>query len=101
MVDAGAVTLEGRAWSGWAPIAQVEVSVDGGETWKAAELGEPGERWAWRHWSYAWDAEPGTYRLAVRAADEAGNVQPVDQPWNRQGVGNNMVQQVPVTVRPA
>ena len=101
VVDAGAVTLEGRAWSGWAPIAQVEVSIDAGETWKAAELDASGEQWAWRRWSYAWAAEPGTYQLAVRAADEAGNVQPVDQPWNRQGVGNNMVQRIPVTVRPA
>ena len=101
IVDAGPVTLEGRAWSGWAPIAQVEVSVDGGETWKAADLDPLGERWAWRRWTFGWDAEPGEYRLTVRAADAAGNVQPVDQPWNRQGMGNNMVQQIPVTVRPA
>src|SRR4051812_46561647 len=27
---AGATTIEGRAWSGWAPVAAVEVSTDGG-----------------------------------------------------------------------
>ncbi|MFL6104800.1 MAG: molybdopterin-dependent oxidoreductase, partial [Actinomycetes bacterium] len=30
-VEAGKVRLEGRAWSGWAPVERVEVSVDGGE----------------------------------------------------------------------
>ena len=31
-LEAGPCELEGRAWSGWAPIARVEVSTDGGET---------------------------------------------------------------------
>ncbi len=99
VVDAGEVRLSGRAWSGWAPISNVEVSVDAGQTWKAAELDPPGERWAWRGWGYQWTAEPGECELAVRATDAAGNIQPVDQPWNRQGMSNNMVQRVPVTVR--
>ena len=42
-VAAGEVVLEGRAWSGFAPIASVEVSADGGATWAAAEL-EPAGR---------------------------------------------------------
>jgi len=39
-------------------------------------------------------------RLArrTRATDAAGNVQPVDQPWNYQGMENNMVQRVDVLV---
>src|SRR5258708_24723211 len=32
--------LSGRAWSGCAPVTKVEVSVDGGETWAAADLGD-------------------------------------------------------------
>ena len=100
-VDAGTCLLEGRAWSGWGPIAGVEVSVDGGETWAAAELGEPvGER-AWRGWSYTWDASmPGEYLLCSRARDEAGSVQPVAAPWNLKGYANNQVDRIPVTVRP-
>jgi DMSO/TMAO reductase YedYZ molybdopterin-dependent catalytic subunit len=35
-LDAGPCRLEGRAWSGWAPIERVDVSVDGGETWEEA-----------------------------------------------------------------
>src|SRR6185503_17409873 len=38
-VPTGRLTVRGRAWSGAGPIATVEVSVDGGENWQAAEVG--------------------------------------------------------------
>jgi hypothetical protein len=34
----------------------------------------------------------------VRATDSQGNVQPVEQPWNHHGMGNNMAQRVEVIV---
>jgi hypothetical protein len=34
----------------------------------------------------------------VRATDGAGNTQPLDQKWNREGVQNNSVQRVRVVV---
>src|SRR5437763_4202490 len=37
-VKPGEVVVEGRAWSGLAPIARVEVSADGGGPWDGAEL---------------------------------------------------------------
>jgi sulfane dehydrogenase subunit SoxC len=97
-LDAGACTIEGRAWSGVAPVAGVDVSTDGGETWDAAELGDDLGRWAWRGWTYAWVAAPADYVLACRARDEAGNVQPLEAPWNVGGYANNGVQRVAVTV---
>ena len=99
-VEAGEVLLEGRAWSGHAPVDRVDVSADGGETWDAAELEPAGERWAWRAWSYRWNAEPGEHVLCCRARDEAGNEQPSDPPWNLGGYANNAVQAVRVTVTP-
>jgi DMSO/TMAO reductase YedYZ molybdopterin-dependent catalytic subunit len=99
LLDAGRVTLRGRAWSGNAPVRRVEVGVDG--VWADAELEPAVGEFAWRGWSYEWDAQPGEHELACRATDAAGNVQPTDQPWNRQGVGNNLVQTVAVSVRPA
>ena len=99
-VAAGKVLLEGRAWSGHAPVEQVEVSTDGGETWDAAELEPAGEPWAWRGWSYGWNAEPGEHVLCCRARDEAGNEQPREPPWNLGGYANNAVQAVRVTVTP-
>ena len=99
-VAAGEVLLQGRAWSGHAPVDQVEVSTDGGETWDAAELEPAGEPWAWRGWSYGWNAEPGERVLCCRARDEAGNEQPHEPPWNLGGYANNAVQAVRVTVTP-
>jgi DMSO/TMAO reductase YedYZ molybdopterin-dependent catalytic subunit len=94
----GATTIEGRAWSGWAPINTVEVSVDGGATWTEAELDPPGRRWAWRGWCFDWDATPGDHVLCCRARDETGNRQPDEADWNVGGYANNGVQRVPVTV---
>ena len=98
-VRAGPVTLSGRAWSGRAPVTQVEVSTDGGGTWAPAALAPPDAEhpFAWRAWSFVWDARPGTVELLTRATDEQGS-QPVDAEWNRQGMANNLVQRVPVTV---
>jgi DMSO/TMAO reductase YedYZ molybdopterin-dependent catalytic subunit len=99
LLDAGRVTLRGRAWSGYAPVSRVEVGVDA--AWADAELDPPVGEFAWRGWSYEWDAQPGEHELTCRATDAAGHVQPVEQPWNRQGVGNNLVQTVAVSVRSA
>jgi DMSO/TMAO reductase YedYZ molybdopterin-dependent catalytic subunit len=91
--------LTGRAWSGCAPITKVEVSTDGCRTWAAGELGDPVSPFAWRPWSYEWDAtRPGDYELSVRATDGAGNSQPTEQNWNREGVQNNAVQIITVVV---
>ena len=95
----GEVELTGRAWSGHAPIAGVEVSDDGGLAWSEADLGDDAGRWAWRSWRHTWHPRaPGEYVLCARARDEAGNVQPVDAAWNVGGYSNNSVQRIPVTV---
>jgi DMSO/TMAO reductase YedYZ molybdopterin-dependent catalytic subunit len=99
-VQAGNVTIEGRAWSGLAPVAAVEVSSDDGASWDEARLDPPElGPWAWRRWSYEWNgAEPGRHVLACRARDEAGNAQSIGQRWNVGGYANNDVQRVVVTV---
>ena len=98
-VERGRHTVRGRAWSGFGPIERVEVSPDGGVSWSEARLGEQTSAWAWRSWSWEWDVgEPGAYELCCRAADAAGNAQPLEAPWNLGGYANNEVQRVPVTV---
>ena len=98
LVEAGAVELMGRAWAGRLGISQVEVSVDGGSTWAQAGLGEQVSPYAWREWSFAWEARPGKCTLSVRATDSQGNTQPLAQEWNFHGMGNNTVQRVDVIV---
>jgi sulfane dehydrogenase subunit SoxC len=96
----GPSTLEGRAWSGHGPVTSVEVSVDGGRSWAEASLDAPTGEFAWRRWTYDWDAlGPADYELCSRATDAGGNVQPTDPTWNYGGYVNNAVQRVLVTVR--
>jgi DMSO/TMAO reductase YedYZ molybdopterin-dependent catalytic subunit len=94
----GRVALRGRAWSGLGEIVRVEVSTDGAASWSDARLAPAVSPWAWRAWEWEWDAQPGDYELCCRAGDAAGNVQPLEAPWNLGGYVNNEVQRVPVTV---
>ena len=98
VVKAGKMALTGRAWAGRLGVSRVEVSVDGGETWSKAQLEEPGPKYAWRGWFCEWEATPGGHTLCVRATDTEKNVQLIAQPWNYQGMGNNMAQRVEVIV---
>ena len=95
-LEPGRLTLHGRAWSGSAPIARVEVAVDG--EWADAALGEAAGDFAWTPWSFEWDAATGDHELACRATDAAGDTQPLQAPWNYQGMGNNVVQRMEVSV---
>jgi DMSO/TMAO reductase YedYZ molybdopterin-dependent catalytic subunit len=97
LMQAGPATLRGRAWSGRAPVARVEVAVD--DEWRDATLAASMGDWAWRGWSCGWAATPGAHRLACRATDADGETQPLEMPWNYQGMGNNGVQTVEVAVR--
>ncbi|MEV0320276.1 sulfite oxidase [Streptomyces sp. NPDC050658] len=100
VVRPGAVLLEGRAWSGHGQVTRVEFSADDGRTWTDAEVALPGPHpWAWQSWHTTWAAAEGRHTLTVRATDAEGRTQPVEQPWNRGGFGNNLVQRVPVVCR--
>ena len=96
-VERGAVEIAGRAWAGGVGVARVELGIDG--TYREATLDPPLSPFAWRRWSCRWEAEPGEHLLSCRATDATGNVQPSEPPWNVQGMGNNLIQRVDVTVR--
>src|SRR5437879_2072303 len=98
-VSAGVHRIEGRAWSGLAPVTRVELSADGGASWADAVLGPSVSAYAWRGWTHEWHAEAaGERELCVRATDGGGNVQPDQQSWNLEGVQNNAIQRVRVVV---
>jgi len=70
------VRLHGTAFGGDRGVSSVEVTVDGGQTWRPARLDYPGSRLTWALWSYDWRPQStGDFRLAVRATDQAGMVQ--------------------------
>jgi len=96
-VAPGPVKLQGRAWSGNAtPIVRVEVCVDG--KWGDAHLESSAGPWAWRGWSYEWEALPGEHTLACRATDANGEAQPEEPVPDATGFGNNAIHEVRVTV---
>ena len=72
-------TLRGRAWVGEGSLERVEVSADGGASWRDALLWHAEGRHAWRR--FTWDFEParaGPLELVARARDAAGRLQ--DEP---------------------
>ena len=74
--EAPSVKLDGRAWAGPIPIKSVEVSVDGGHSWRAAQLGKPLGKYAWTSWTFDWTGvTPGKYTICCRATDAKGRTQ--------------------------
>ncbi len=91
--------LLGAAWAGEEELEAVEVSCDGGGSWRAAELLGPSARYAWRHWQLPWTpAQPGPARILARARDTTGRLQPRHASWNVLGYGNNGVEEHAVSV---
>jgi DMSO/TMAO reductase YedYZ molybdopterin-dependent catalytic subunit len=95
--------IEGVAWSGEAEVTGVEVSTDGGTTWRTAHLGGrrdcalgPGVACSW--WLPWAPEEVGTRRLLVRARDARGREQSTEPRWNQHGYGNDLVHGVDVAV---
>jgi len=80
-LTAGPISIHGLAWSGEGAIIGVEVSTDGGKTWRPAELATLTDRWLWRRWTYRCHLSAGSHTVMARATDEAGRVQP-QIPWN-------------------
>lgn len=89
-VSSGMVQINGVAFGGINAVKRVEVSVDGGKTWKEAKfIGPDLGRYAWRQFVFPVKLQPGTYSIASRAIDAEGNVQPETRVENLSGYGNN------------
>ncbi|KAK2511790.1 hypothetical protein Q9233_016720 [Columba guinea] len=105
-VPAGELTVKGYAWSGGGrEVVRVDVSLDGGRSWRVARLtGErpvPGRAWAWRLWELRAPVAAGTeLEIVCKAVDGSYNVQPdgVAAIWNLRGVLSNAWHRVRVTV---
>lgn len=98
LVEAGPVTIEGRAWSGaGVDVKRVQLAVDG--EWREAELEAARGRFAWQRWRCGWQATAGEHQLVCRATDAEGATQPAAPDWNIGGMGNNACHVVQVTVR--
>jgi DMSO/TMAO reductase YedYZ molybdopterin-dependent catalytic subunit len=78
--------LCGRSWSGNGRICEVDVSVDGGNTWHPARpTGQARDR-CWQQWEFPWRPQAsGAHTLRARAADVTGARQSEVAVYNAEG----------------
>ena len=72
----GLYELTGLAWTGKGRIEKVEITFDGGKTWRASRLDEPRLRMAFTRFRLPWRWDGKAVMIASRATDETGYVQP-------------------------
>jgi hypothetical protein len=79
------VRIHGAAWASDGEIVRVEVSTNGGSTWKEATLLGDSKPNAWRFWEFNWQtpAAPGKQTLVARATDSLGRTQPAHRDPDR------------------
>ncbi|MCA9269349.1 MAG: hypothetical protein KDA41_12800, partial [Planctomycetales bacterium] len=99
---AGEVTVSGYALPtgvDGAVIARVEVTIDGGRSWKAAKFLDPAQPFCWRRWQATVKVDPTVRQITVRATDSSGRVQPKTSPWNMKGYMYNPWHTIEVKVQ--
>ena len=76
LLDKGFYNISGLAWSGRGKVTQVDVSVDGGHSWRPARLQGPVMSKCLTRFNidWVWDGKPTL--IQSRARDETGHVQP-------------------------
>jgi DMSO/TMAO reductase YedYZ molybdopterin-dependent catalytic subunit len=91
--------LRGRSWSGGGAIRRVDVSTDGGLTWRRAFTRRPADAVGWVCWELPWcPGRTGPHVLMARATDESGQSQPDVTPPNAFGYLFDAVVRHPVIV---
>jgi len=91
------IAVKGIAFDGGYGINEVQLSTDGGATWRRAQLGSDLGRYSFREWSAAWTPpSPGNFRLMVRAFNSIGESQGTQPLWNPAGYLRNVIEHVDV-----
>jgi DMSO/TMAO reductase YedYZ molybdopterin-dependent catalytic subunit len=98
-IDRNVQELRGIAFDGGSGIKRVDVSLDGGTSWRDAALGPDAGKYSFRRWSAPLRPAPGTtLTIAVRATANDGSTQPVTQGWNPSGYLRNAIETYKVAV---
>ena len=94
------VALRGASWAGDLSVRRVDISIDHGQSWQAAKLEKPKNKFDWQRWT----ANPklpsdGYFEIWSRATDSRGTMQPHVPPnWNPSGYGGNPFHRIAVLV---
>lgn len=94
-VGRGALKLGGLALGGASAVAKVQISTDGGRSWREARLGADEGRYSFRRF----DVElpplpPGEGAVLSRCTNIAGVTQPLQANWNHSGYLRSVVEPV-------
>jgi len=91
--------IRGIAWDGGYGISRVEISMDGGETWREAALGKDIGRFAFRSFRFAFTPpRAGKYQVMARASNGVGQTQVEKLIFNPAGYHNNIIRPLTVNV---
>ena len=93
--------VAGAAWTSEAEIVKVELSTDGGKSWRMASLGAEKAANCWQLWDYEWSVppEPGRCVLMARATDSRGRTQPMERDLDRGSYEINHCLPIEVEIR--
>lgn len=98
-IPAGVAIVRGYAVATARAVVRVDVSGDGGATWRQANLERHDDlAWSWTFWSIRLDLPAGRHELVVRAWDDAGGTQPgvTGDIWNYPGYLSAAWHRVPI-----
>jgi sulfane dehydrogenase subunit SoxC len=94
--DRGFYEIRGIAWSGGGKITRVEVTIDGGKSWKDAEVQGPVNSKAHTRFVFPWSWTGEETIIASRCTDERGSIQPTAEEYakiaGKAGTRLNLVQ---------
>lgn len=90
------VEVRGIAFDGGQGVREVAYSLDGGASWRGAQLGEDLGRYSFRGFSFGFTPQRGSYDLRVRAWNRSGQSQPMTALWQPAGYLRNVVESVKV-----
>lgn len=93
------VEVRGLAWDGGYGIKSVDISADGGATWREAELGQDAGRFAFRSFRFAFaPARAGKYQAMAKATNAVGQTQVDRLIFNPAGYHNNVMRPLTIDV---
>jgi sulfane dehydrogenase subunit SoxC len=75
-IGRGFVEIRGLAWSGYGRVERVDVSIDGGKSWRRARIVGEALPQAQSRFVMAWNWDGAPALLQSRCTDERGRVQP-------------------------
>ena len=93
------IVVKGIAWDAGYGIRRVEISLDEGRSWQAAEIGADLGRFSFRPWHYAFTPRArGRSNVMARASNAQGSTQVSELIFNGPGYHNTVMQKIGIEI---